>query len=378
MGRDGVAALKIVPALWTFRYTQRTPMKIGRVACVCAAVVLAAAVVSAQTIPPPRLNSEQRKRAQALSKLVDEVFAQKHSAPADVALTWQGAFIAADKGLVYIPYTVNIDGKFDSTPVAMYVRVLQKDAKPADYDASKTTTMRGYLGQMSVVNDTKDIRSGYVEATGVVAEDVQFFEPPKDGRLMRGMWLPPGEYTLFVAMQEKGDKTLPKAVVIKQPLVVPDMSKSLTLSTLIIADRIEPAPATTKQRNQLDDPYDIAGTRITPAATSRLRKNSELTVVYYVYHPALGDDGKPNLQAEYTFYSNNAGVEQPFRKSAPQVFDAQTLPADFNPVAHQIMGGQAVELGLFPYGDYRLEVKVTDKVNKASAVTSATFSVFGQ
>ena len=353
-------------------------MKILRLALSLAVLILIAAVLSAQTISPPRLNSDQRKRAQALSKLVDEVFAQKHSAPADVALSWQGAFIGADKGLVYIPYTVNIDGKFDTTPVAMYVRVLAKDAKPADYDASKTTTMRSYLGQMSVVNDTKDIRNGYIEPTGIVAEDIQFFEPPKDGRLMRGLWLAPGEYNMFIAMQEKGGKTPPKTVVFKQALVVPDMSKGLAVSSVIIADRIEPAPATTKQRNQLDDPYDISGTRITPAATSRVRRNGELTVVYYVYHPALAGDGKPNLQADYSFYSNNGGVEQLFIKTAPQLFDAQTLPPDFNPAVHQIMGGQAIPLGTFPYGDYRLEVKVTDKVNNTSAVASATFSVFGQ
>jgi hypothetical protein len=343
-----------------------------------AALALTAAVLSAQTIPPPRLNSDQRKRVQALAKLVDDVFAQKHSAPADVALTWHGAFIGAEKGLVYIPYTINIDGKFDTPPVAMYLRVLEKDAKPADYDASKTSTIRSYLGQMSVVNDTKDIRNGYVEPTGVVAEDVQFFEPPKDGRLMRAMWLAPGEYNLFIAMQERGDKALPKTVVFRQALVVPDLSRSLSVSSLIIADRIEPAPATTKQRNQLDDPYDIAGTRITPAATSRLRRNGDLTVVYYVYHPALAAEGKPNLQADYTFYSNNAGVEQVFTRSAPQLFDAQTLPPDFNPAVHQIMGGQSIALGTFPYGDYRLEVKVTDKVNNTSTIANATFSVFGQ
>jgi hypothetical protein len=353
-------------------------MKHARLALSLAAMIVLAAVTSAQILPPPRLDSEQRKRAQALSKLVDEVFAQKHSAPADVALSWQGAFIAAEKGLVYIPYTVNIDGKFDTTPVAMYVRVLAKDAKPADYDASKTTTMRGYLGQMSVVNDTKDIRSGYVEPTGIVAEDVQFFEPPKDGRLMRGMWLAPGEYNMFIAMQEKGDKTVPKAVVFNRALVVPDLAKGLALSSVIIADRIEPAPATSKRRNQLDDPYDIAGTRITPAATSRLRKSGELTVVYYVYHPSLGADGKPNLQADYTFYSSNAGVEQLFIKGAPQLFDAQALPTGFDPAVHQIMGGQAVPLGTFPFGDYRLEVKVTDKVTNTSAIASTAFSVFGQ
>jgi hypothetical protein len=231
---------------------------------------------------------------------------------------------------------------------------------------------------MSMVNDTKDIRSGNVAASGVVAEDVLFFEQPKDGRLVRAMWLSPGEYNVYIAMQEKAEKALPKTVVVKQPLVVPDLSKNLSLSSLIIADRIEPAPASAKQRNQLDSPYDIAGTRIIPALSSRLRKADEMTVVYYVYHPALGADGRPNLEAEYSFFSNNGGVEHPFVKSPSQAFNGQTLPADFNPAVHQIMGGQAVPLASFPNGDYRLEVKVTDKVANATASTNVTFSVFGQ
>jgi hypothetical protein len=353
-------------------------MPMRRVLPSVALVVLLAASAATQTLSAPKLNSEQKKRALALSKLVDEIVAQKHSAPSDVALSWQGFFIGAEKGLVYIPYTIGIDGKFDTTPVAMYVRVLTKDAKPADFDASKTTTMRSYLGQMSVVNDTKDIRSGNVEATGLVAEDVRFFEPPKDGRLTSGIWLAPGEYDLFVAMQEKADKGLPKTVVLKQPIVVPDLSKGLAVSSLILADRVEPAPATSKQRNQLDDPYAIAGTKITPAVSARLRKDGELTVVFYVYNPMTTLGGKPDLQADYTFYRSNAGVEQPFNKSVPQLFNAETLPPDFNPAVHQLMGGQAVPLAPFPAGDYRLEVKVTDKVSNTTAVGDVKFSVFGQ
>jgi hypothetical protein len=37
-----------------------------------------------------------------------------------------------------------------------------------------------------------------------------------------------------------------------------------------------------------------------------------------------------------------------------------------------------VPLASFPNGDYRLEVKVTDKTAGTTAVAGATFSVFGQ
>ena len=42
------------------------------------------------------------------------------------------------------------------------------------------------------------------------------------------------------------------------------------------------------------------------------------------------------------------------------------------------MGGQAVPLAPFPAGEYRLEVKVTDKVSNTTTVGDVKFSVFGQ
>ena len=121
--------------------------------------------------------------------------------------------------------------------------------------------------------------------------------------------------------------------------------------------------------------------RVWPLPTwigTRLRKSGELMFVYYVYHPAADAGGKPNLEADYTFYSNNAGVEKLFFKSSPQMFTADTVPADFDPALHQIMGGQSVPLATFSNGEYRLEVAVTDKISNTTTTTNTTFSVFGQ
>jgi hypothetical protein len=311
-----------------------------------------------------------------LLRLVDDVFAQKRSAPQDVPLSWECAFIAAEQGLVYMPYIVNIGEKFHSPPVAMYLRVVTKDARPADWDPSKTTTMRSYLGQMSIVNDTRDIRSGYVEPTGIVAEDVRFFTPPADGRFMRGLWLKPGEYDVYVAMQEKAGRDLPQTAVLKQSLLVPDLLSGFSIGSVILADAVEPH-AKTDARRPLDEPFTIGGTRIIPARTGRLRASGELTFVYYVYHPSLGSDGKPNLSADYMYQRFNAGVPQMFMRGEPQLFNAQTLPDEFDPAVHQILGGEAVRLSSFTPGDYRLDVIVTDQITGGLASGSATFSVLG-
>lgn len=350
------------------------------VAFVALAAVLGCAVVaSAQTQAPPRLNNEQRKRAEALSKLVDDVLMQKYSAPADVALSWQAAYIAAEKGFVYVPYSIGIDGKLTGTPAAMYVRVLTTDALPPSYDGSKTTTMRSYLGQMSMTFDTKDMRNGNIEGTGVVAQDVHFFEPPRDGRLNRGLWLQPGEYNVYIAMQEKPGKDLPKTVVFKQPIRVPNLAGGLAVSSVILASSVEPAPVTSKKQNQLDDPFSLGGTRIVPAPSSRLPRSGEMTAVFFIYNPAAGNAGKPDLLVEYMFYQRVGDGEVPFKSSAPQIFNAETLPPTFDVAAHQqIMGGLAAPLSAFPAGDYRLEVKITDKAAQTTTAGTLDFAVFGQ
>ncbi|MSO56459.1 MAG: hypothetical protein EXQ55_05990 [Acidobacteria bacterium] len=344
-----------------------------------AALLGCAAVASAQTQPAPRLNAEQRRRAEALSKLVDNVFLQQYSAPADVALSWQAAYLAAENGFVYVPYSIGIDGKLTGTPVAMYVRVLTKDALPPSYDGSKTTTMRSYLSQMSMTFDTKDIRNGNVEGTGVVAQDVYFFEPPRDGRLNRGLWLQPGEYNVYIAMQEKAGKDFPKTVVFKQPITVPNLSQGLAVSSVILVSSLEPAPVTARKQNQLDDPFSLGGTRMVPAPSTRLPRTGEMTAVFFIYNPAAGNAGKPDLLVEYMFYQRVGQGEVPFRTSPPQTFNAGTLPATFDLAArHQIMGGLAAPLAAFPVGDYRLEVKVTDKAAQTDTVGTLDFSVFGQ
>jgi hypothetical protein len=350
---------------------------------VSASIVLAGlcAPALAQGSAPRRLSGEQKLQVEALFELVDAVVAQKRSAPADVALRWQNDFLKADKGLVYVPYTIGIDGKFATLPVAMYVRVLRKDAQQAYYDGSRSSTMRTWLNIMSSPTqiDTKDIRSGNVAGTGLAAEDVSFFEPPKDGRLTRALWLPPGDYDVFVAMRERPTKGLPKVVVLKQPLTVPDLSKALAISSLIVADSVEPTSRALNDEQQASQPYTIGGTKITPAVTTRFRNTAELMVVFFVYNPTPGADGKPDIQVDYAFMQKTGEVERIFTASPEQLFNARTLPPEFNvALGHQLMAGQSVPLDSFPPGQYRLQVTVTDNLNHATATGDLSFSVLGQ
>ena len=106
-------------------------------------------------------------------------------------------------------------------------------------------------------------------------------------------------------------------------------------------------------------------------------KTGELTVVFWVYGQTLSD-GKPDVSIEFNFHTKQGdGTEKYFNKTAPQELNAKTLP-EFNAAAgHQLLGSQTIPVSVFPAGDYRLEIKVTDKPSGKVVTQNVTFTVTG-
>jgi len=78
---------------------------------------------------------------------------------------------------------------------------------------------------------------------------------------------------------------------------------------------------------------------------------------------------------EYNFYAKMSGAEKPFNHTTPQNFNAETMPSFDAAAGHQIAGGIAVPLGSFPEGDYRLEIKITDKLANKTLTRDVNFTV---
>src|SRR5438270_210230 len=69
-------------------------------------------------------------------------------------------------------------------------------------------------------------------------------------------------------------------------------------------------------------------------------------------------------------------AEKFFNKTSPQDLNGKTLPAAFDmSLGHQLQTGQAVPLASFPAGDYRLEIKVTDKLATKTVTRDVNFTV---
>ena len=117
---------------------------------------------------------------------------------------------------------------------------------------------------------------------------------------------------------------------------------------------------------------------IVPAMSTKFTKKAELSTFLLIYNAKTDAGQKPDVTVEYNFYAKQGGTEKFFNKTSPQNLNAQTLPPEFDLAAgHQLQSGQAVPLASFPEGDYRLEIKITDKIGNKTLTRDVNFSVSG-
>ena len=348
-------------------------MSLRRALAVTGALVLAVSTPSlsyAQDKPKPaeqqqqqrKLSNDERNDYRALSDIVDDVMSGKQPAPADVKVKFQNHFLKSSKN-VYIPYMLELSGaKFTSYPVTMYVRAVQKPAAGAApaAPAKPGVEMDWPFADVYFLNEKN------ITVSGDVAE------------LGRALELPPGDYTLYVGMRErqpKDRKQQPKAVVVAQPLTVPDLNAGLTTSSIILAKSLDPAPEQLTGQQQLEQPFTISGYKVVPSFGAPIPTSGELMFVFFIYNEGIAASGKPDVDVEYLFY--RANEDKAFTKLATQSFNATTLPGQFDlNQGHQVFVGQGIPVkDAFKPGDYRLELKVIDKTKSETITRNVPFTV---
>jgi hypothetical protein len=300
-----------------------------------------------------RLSKSELSQYRALTALVDGVIAGKEQAPADLNLAFYPHFIRSSTN-IFVPYMLELSGaKLSSFPVALYIRAVRKS------EASEPAGQTPFTDIYFIPNAGALISS----TSGVL--------------LARALELPPGEFDLYFALAEtppRNQKTPPKRVVYTTPVSVPDLSKDLTTSSLILAKSLEEGTAQLTPRQQMEQPFNIGGQRITPTFSPVFSKSGELLFVFLIYNEGSTSAGKPDLDVAYTMFR---GTEpKPFAKMPTTSFNATTLPAEFSLAAgHQVLVVQGVPLGSFAPGDYRLGITITDKTTAASINREIKFTV---
>ncbi len=340
-------------------------------------VVFASSIaLFAQKKDDKKQDEAQKKEIQNIVKIVDDLTAGQ-PAPNDLSLAWlREDVLKAQGNKEYVPFTVSIDpSKLGGANVAFYWRVVSKaPAAPAAESAA---------GQKK--DDKKDKDKG--KKPDYAYEDISFV-PLAAGqspmRISRSFTVPAGSYDVYlVAKEPTPDKApknapAPKASAIKQTVTVPDFwNNEFATSSVIIAQRIDPLAAPLTPQQQADRPYALGQMEILPTFETKFTKKAELSTFMLIYNPKVDKDNKPDVSIEYNFYQKQSGApEKFFNKTNPQNLNAQTLPPQFDLAAgHQLQSGQAVPLASFPEGDYRLEIKVTDKIANKTLTREISFTV---
>lgn len=171
--------------------------------------------------------------------------------------------------------------------------------------------------------------------------------------------LRPGLYKLSLALK---DIYSGNVGTIEQRLAVPRFDEDqLAHSTLMLADEMERVP----NRQVGSGQFVIGDTKVRPALEERFERGGKLGIYLQVYN--LGVDEKsrrPDATFDYTFLRDNQPVLQ-----------HQESTANMERAGTQVTLTKLLSLASFQPGDYKLLIKVTDRVRQQTITPSAEFKI---
>lgn len=381
----------------------------GMTGVLLAVTVAFSATLFAQGTQKRKLDDTQKNEIQVGQKIVDAAIAGQ-AQPNDLSMAWAHQdVLKAESGREFVPFVVTIDpSKVTTGNVVIYWRVKAAGgAAPTKKSENRSPANRGWAlrrgsnrpaayatfapAQDAPMGGTSDFGSPQLKPE--VKKDANIWEDvsskilvPKQSeplQIARSFAAAPGDYDVYIVVKELTSKDKkaapPKVSYLKQTITIPDLwNGELTTSSVMVADKVEQLTAPLTPLQLIDRPYASLGTmEITPSITNKFSKSQELTVFVFVYNPKPDSGGKtPDVQVEFNFYAKSGGAEKFFNKTNPQALNAQTLPPQFDLNAgHQLPGSIQVPLASFPAGDYRLEIKVTDKLADKTLTREVNFTV---
>jgi hypothetical protein len=327
----------------------------------------------------PKLSNAQKADLATITQLIDGVAAGQ-PAPNELSLTWaRQDLLKAQGGKQYVPFMVTLDPAASAAAgktLTVYWRVVAQDAAAP---AAPPTTQKE-SGNKPPAPPRIDF----------AYEDMNTYSVPGNAKdpekISRSFAVGPGTYDVYMVVKEpspeKPQKNAPpqKVSLLKQTVQVPDLwNEELNTSSVFVAERIDPLPAPLTVQQQAERPYALGTMEIVPAVDTKFAKSDELQTFLLIYNAKTDKDNKPDISVEFNFHTTVGGAEKFFNKTNPQNLNAQTLPPGFDFAAgHQLQAGQAVPLTSFPEGEYRLEIKVTDKLAEKNVTRNVHFTVGAQ
>ena len=356
--------------------------EIFRCVSVAAPVVTLAVLMSAAPIAGQEQEQEsaspwqdwQRAELQPLVRTVGDAL-QGRLAPTENLFELKPSFFKQADGLTYVPFTVTVDpAQISRAKVAMYLYVTAHQDPPAAPPAPADP-------------DTAEVP--VPQMPPAVFEDAYFIDVSAERaaggpiHLSRAFAAPGGDYDVYIAMRDSlggpapEDAEAASVLMIREEVSVPNLwTPELQTSSVLVADLVEPLTEPLTPDKQKEEPFTMGTTRIVPKYGRSFGKQDELSLLMLVYNAQATSDQKPDLTIEYNFHQRTDAGEEFFNQTNPQQFNAQTLPPGFDvALGHQIFAGQSVPLSMFPAGDYRLEITISDNEAGTSVTRDVHFTV---
>lgn len=322
---------------------------------------LAMAAVLVTTLPMTALaqkddkkrSKQEKEEIETIVKMVDAAMAGQ-PAPSDVQMTIAPVFLKSQEARNFVPFTIELTG-LPQKDAVLYIRVVDPTAKTD--------------GKKKVEYPWDDVH--FVPAAQLTGSPV---------RLNRVFMAKPGTYDVYVVAKERlADKapknTQVKAGLLKTSVTVPDLATEFTTSSILVADKVNILTAPLSMDEARERPFAFGTQELEPAADMDFSKSEELSIFFQVYNPGLNAGGKPDLTLEYNFLRKEGAEDKFFNKTNPQAINESNLPPQFDPAKFPVPGGITVPLKSFPEGEYRLEIKITDKTSNKVLTQNVKFNV---
>jgi len=365
------------------------------VSALVVSLVAGAAAYGQAKKSPPKVDKVYQAEIAAATKIVDEVM-KGQGAPTGYTFSFTNHSMKSRDGKTYVPFLLTFDkGQALPAPAAYYVRVVSKEnlekaqkAIAAHEEAVKKAAMAAKLDpestELAEAEDKLRAEAPILEYAFEDFKSINFANPKPDTLFMlpSAMAVAPGEYDAYILIKEsqaslKNKKQPAKAGLLKVALKVPDYTKpDLGTSSIVLTSMVQPLKAAPTEADVARNPYIFGASVVTPSLDFKFSKNDELTILFYIYHVGFDQAGKPNLTVDYSFYQKTGETEKFFNKTATLELNANTLPPAFDAKAgHQLNGGQGLPLASFEAGEYRIEIKIVDKLTGKTKVENVRFTV---
>ncbi len=330
--------------------------KVRGLALAMAALLVAGMPSAALAQKDDKKRSKQEKEEiEAIVKTVDAAMAGTPG-PADVQMKIEPVFLKSQEARIFVPFTLEITG-LPQKDAALYVRVVDPTV---------------------AVDPKKKVEYTWDDVHFVPA--AQLSQSPV--RLNRVFMAKPGTYDVYIMAKERLPEKAPKNTVAKAGLyktsvTVPDLNAEFTTSSVLVADKVTVLTQPLTMDEARERPFSFGLQELEPAADNNFTKAEELSIFFQVYNPGLNASGKPDLTMEYNFHRKEGAEEKFFNKTNPQAINESNLPPQFDPAKFPVPGGITVPLKSFGEGEYRLEIKVTDKTSNKVLTRNVPFIVKG-